>query len=122
MDGKEMIMRRFLLSSIVSLALIGSASAASGILNWTLPASSGLQAIQIWDQPTSAGVPVPNTMIGSVGPTLTTFTTPQLAAGTHTFTAVAVYASGSAAPSNTAILNVTVTLAPVTNLTVTTGP
>lgn len=118
-------MKRFLLSSLVSLALVGPALAQSAVLKWTLPAAvSGqtLTAIQLWDQAVTTGVPLPNTMIGSVGPTLTTFTSSQLPAGTHTFTAVAVYGANSAAPSNAAILTVTVTLTPVTNLTVTQGP
>ena len=111
-------MKRFLLSALGSIALIGSAQAESGILNWTLPVStSGLQSIQIFDS--AAAAPGP---IGSVGPAVTTFTTGQLLSGTHTFTAVAVYSAGSAAPSNAAVLNVTVTLAPVTGLTVTPGP
>lgn len=111
-------MRKFLLSSLISLTLIGQASAASGILNWTLPASpSGLQTIQIFDSVTTSPGP-----IGTVGPTVTTFTTPQLAPGPHTFTAVAVYAAGSAAPSNAVLLTITAVLSPVTNLTVTQGP
>lgn len=116
-------MRKFLLSSLVSLALLGPASAAT--LKWTAPAPvspnpTDIIAIQLWDlPPPQAGVPVPNVMIGSVAPTVTTFTTASLAPGTHTFTAVAVYGEGSAAPSNSAVLTVTVTLAPVTNLTVT---
>jgi hypothetical protein len=116
-------MKKFLLPVAMLFALVGSASAASGILNWTLPVpATGLQAIQIWDAPDIAGVPSPNTQIGSVGPTVTTFTTPQLQVGIHTFTAVAVYAAGSAAPSNAAVLTITLTLPPVTNLTVTQGP
>lgn len=116
------MMKKMLLAAVLCLA-VSPVSAESGILNWSLSATTtGLQEIQIWDLPPSTGVPIPNTMIGSVGPTLTTFTTPQLAAGTHTFTGVAVYATGSAVPSNTAILNVTVTLGPITNLTVTPGP
>lgn len=111
-------MKKLLLSSLVSLALLGPASAASAILNWSLASTTtGLQSIQIFD--TAATSPGP---IGSVGPTATTFSSGQLPSGTHTFTAVAVYAAGSAAPSNTAILTITTVLGPITNLTVTQGP
>lgn len=111
-------MRKFLLSSLASLALLGPASAASGILNWSLAAvTPGLQTIQIFDSAATSPGP-----IGSVGPTVTTFTTPQLASGPHTFTAVGVYAAGSATPSNAVILTITAVLGPITNLTVTQGP
>ena len=111
-------MKKLLLVAAAFLVLTAPAHAASGVLNWSLASTtSDLQSIQIFD--TAATSPGP---IGSVGPTVTTFTTGQLASGTHTFTAVAVYAAGSAAPSNTAILTVTTTLGPITNLTVTLGP
>lgn len=121
MDGKEMNMKRFLLSSLVSLALLGSASAATVTLNWTLPAASSatLTGIQIFDL---AGSPPANVLINTTAPTATTFTTGQLGAGQHTFTAVAVYSSGSAAPSNSVVLTLTATLPPVTNLTGTVNP
>lgn len=111
-------MRKFLLSSLLSVALIGQASAAT--LNWTLPVfgsgPSDLVAIQLYDL---AGSPPANVMIGSVGPTVTTFTTAPLPPGSsHTFTAVAVYGEGSAAPSNAVLFTVPLTLAPITNLTV----
>lgn len=119
-------MRRFLLSALASIALIAPASAASGILNWTIPvapAGQTLTAIQIWDQVAVAGFPAPNVMFQpALGPTATTFTTPQLQAGVHAFTAVLVYGSNSGAPSNTATLTVTLTLPSISNLTVTLGP
>lgn len=112
-------MRKFLLSSLLSVALIAPASAAT--LNWTLPVfTSGnptdLVSIELFDL---TGGPPANQMIGSVGPTVTSFTTAPLRPGsTHTFTAVAVYGEGSAPPSNSVVFTVSVTLAPITNLTV----
>ena len=109
-------MKRFLLSSLVSIALIGPAAAGSVVLNWTLPVASSatLTGIQIYDL---AGTPPANVLITTTAPAATTFTTGQLVAGPHTFTAVAVYSSGSAAPSNSVLLTLTATLPPVTNLT-----
>lgn len=118
-------MRKLLLAAFFPLTFLTPAHAASGILNWTIPAAPAgqtLTAIQIYDQPTITGLPAPNSMIGSVGPTATTFTTAQLQAGTHAFTAVLVYGSSSGAPSNTATLTVTLILPSITNLTVTLGP
>ena len=118
-------MRKLLLASLTSLTLLAPAHAASGILNWTIPAAptgQTLTAIQIYDQPTITGLPAPNTMLASLGPTLTTYTTAQLQAGTHAFTAVLVYGANSGAPSNTATLTVTLTLPSIANLTVTLGP
>ena len=111
-------MKKFLLSALLSAALIAPASAAS--LAWNLPApTSGnptdLVSITIFDQ---TGSPPANLPIGSVGPTVTSFPIPTtLPPGSvHTFTAVAVYGEGNAPPSNSVVFTVTVTLAPVTNL------
>jgi hypothetical protein len=114
-------MRKFLLSSLLSVALMGSASAATVTLNWTLPAASSatLTGIQIFDL---AGTPPANVLINTTAPTATTFTTGALVDGQHTFTAVAVYSSGSATPSNSVVLTLTTTLPPVTNLTGTINP
>lgn len=114
-------MRKFLLSSLLSVALINSASAATVTLNWTAPVASSatLTGIQIYDL---AGTPPVNVPIQTVAPTVTTFTTGQLVAGQHTFTAVAVYGSGASAPSNSVVFTVTITLPPVTNLTGTLNP
>lgn len=116
-------MRKFMLVAALCAALVAPASAAVVTLNWTAPAPvspnpTDITGVQIWDlPPPQAGVPVPSVMIGSVAPTVTTITTPSLAPGAHTFTAVAVYGEGSAAPSNTAVFSISVILAPVTNLT-----
>lgn len=119
-------MIRKLLLTAAFCSAISSAHAASGILNWTIPpapAGQTLTAIQIFDQVAVAGFPAPNIMFQpALGPAATTFTTPQLAAGVHTFTAVLVYGANSGAPSNSAVLTVTVTLPSITNLTVTPGP
>jgi hypothetical protein len=117
-------MRKLLLASLLSLALAAQASAASVTLNWTAaapvaPNPTDITGYQIWDL-TSAGGPPLNAQIGSVGPTVTTFTTGTLTAGSsHQFTVVAVYGEGSAVPSNTfaATIPATTTLAPATNLT-----
>lgn len=112
-------MRKLLLASLLSALMLSQAPAAT--LNWTLPAfgtgPTDLTAIQLYDL---AGSPPANVLIRSVGPTVTSFTTDPLPPGsTHTFTAVAVYGEGSAAPSNAVVFTVSVTLAPITNLTVT---
>lgn len=122
-----MQMFKFLSALLVALALAAPASAATVTLNWTAPAPvapnpTDITAIQIWDFATVAGLPPVNQQIGSVGPTLTTFTTAALAPGTHQFTAVAVYGEGSATPSNAVSEIIVTVLAPVTNLTGTVGP
>lgn len=114
-------MKRFLLSSLLSVVLLGPAAAATVTLNWTLPVASSatLTGIQIYD---FGGSPPANVLITVTAPAATTFTTGPLVAGPHTFTAVAVYSSGAAAPSNSVLLTLTATLPPVTNLTGTINP
>lgn len=91
-------------------------------LNWSAPAPvapnpTDVLNIQIWNQVSPDGGIPANVMIGTVAPSVTTFTTGTLAPGVHNFTAVAVYGEGSAVPSNPFTATVVVVLAPVTDLT-----
>ena len=118
---------RKLLTTAILLASVAAVQAATVTLNWIAPAPvapnpTDLVAIQIWDFPPSTTSPSVNTMIGSVGPAVRTFTTTALVPGVHQFTAVAVYGECSAPPSNVVSQTIVVVLAPVTNLTGTINP
>lgn len=120
-------MRKFLLSSLVSVALIGPALAQTVTLMWANPTTrtngqpiTGALTTQIWDL---AGSPPANLQIGTG---VSGFKTGQLVAGPHSFTVINCEAGGTcSAPSN--VFTTTITVLPsapnaVTNLTGTVGP
>jgi hypothetical protein len=115
-------MTKFLAFSAAMLGLLGPAHAATVTLNWPTPvpaagAATDITGMEVWDQQNNPSFPNANTRIAQLGATAQTFTTQPLLGGQHTFTVVAVYGEGSAAPSNSVTFSVSVVLTPVSGLT-----
>jgi hypothetical protein len=126
---KGNIMRKLLLVFAASLALLAPAHASSVTVAWTAaapvsPNPTDITGYQVQQVATVAGQPPVTTTLTTVGPTVTTAKTGQLAAGTYQYLVTATYGEGSAQPASSPVVTIsaTVTLAPATNVTATVGP
>jgi hypothetical protein len=121
-------MRRFILSSLVSLALAAPALASTVTLTWTNPTThtdgspiTGALTTQVWDTVTVSNQPPANTQIGTG---TSPFQTGQLATGSHAFTVINCEANAACSTASNVFTATISAVAPaaVTNLTGTVGP